>query len=164
MHYFFEKMENLTVPLRMRLRKTLSRQYSQIPDEFISDAITDAYTAFLMKAPAEIAECPPKKYRWLLTVASRRLIIEHKRLSHYVRQDDLHYDPFQDETEISFDNEETVHALIEGLAPVLKQTAVLHFLQEFSYEEVSEQLHVNLETVKKRCKRAISQMKIDREK
>jgi DNA-directed RNA polymerase specialized sigma24 family protein len=151
-------MENLSSSVRLRLQKILSHQYSSVPEEFISDAIGEAYTIFLLKAPVHVRENPAKRFRCLKTVATRRLYNESKRLSHFVRQNHEHEKKIFIEIENPFISSETVHILMECLTPLLKETAELHFLKGFSYEEVSEQLHENLETVKKRCKRAKAEM------
>ncbi len=131
------------------LGHALSKEFRKIPDLYISEAIGEAFTIYLDKAPPQVKKDPAKEYRWLHTTALRLLIKKNKRLRHFIREADLLYEPYENDTETSFENGETLRILIEELSPVLQQTVELH-LQGFSYEEIAEELHTEIETVRKR--------------
>ena len=154
---FLTKMKKLSPFLELRLKKILLHHFSSIPGEFISDAIGDAYTIFLMKAPQHIKEDPAKTFTWMLRVASRRLSAECKRLARFVRESNQDNDTFSIQTENDFENTETIRALMEHLSPTLRETAEIHFIQGYSYQEISEIFGINLKAVKKRLERAITE-------
>lgn len=60
---------------------------------------------------------------------------------------------------LSLENAITIEELFNELSPLLKETAELHFLQGYSFEEIAIKLTANPETIKKRCKRAMAQLR-----
>ena len=145
--------------MELRLKKILFYHFSSIPDEFICDAIGEAYTIFLMKAPPLVKEDTTKTFKWLLTIASRHLSLEYKRLAHFVRESNADNTTFSIETENDFENTETLRVLMDRLSPILKETAELHFIQGYTYREISEIFGINPKAVKKRLERAITEMR-----
>src|SRR5689334_23332439 len=114
-YYSVKKMETLSIILKSRLRNSLSRTFLSIPEEFICDAICDAYSAFLWKAPVHVTECPKKTFRWMRTVAARRLFVYCKNSSRCIRLNNKLIKILFAETDNSFDDRETIHSLMQCL-------------------------------------------------
>ena len=143
---------------RERLIRYLSFRFSDLPCEYISDAIEDAYIA-LRKAPEHVLANPKIKYRWVRRVAYRRVLAERKRQLPFVRLDKIQYEiPFE-EAESSIENALTVDELLSELSPLLRETAELHWIEGYSIQQISKMLGANTETIKKRCNRAKAELR-----
>jgi len=110
---------------------------------------------------------------WLFTIASR-LCIDHIRrrkvspisLTQRERESDEEYeieveDPGlkPDEAAVHSEESERTSALIESLPPHYRIVVLLRHVQDLSYEEIAEALHLPLGTVKARIHRARALLK-----
>jgi len=123
--------ENLSVFLKLRLRKTLAFNMLRFLKNNISDAIGDAYTLLLMKAPAEIKGSAPRQFRWLLSVASRKAVYRMQTLARFVPQNDCIAEYSSSDLRKPFETSETIRALMECLSPLLKETGTCIFKKVF---------------------------------
>jgi RNA polymerase sigma factor (sigma-70 family) len=129
-----------------------------MPYEYIFDAIEDSII-ILPKAPERVLANRKIKYKWLRRVAFRKVLAESKRLRRFISIEHTQYDMFTVDAETGFENAETVEVLMKELSPLVRETADLHFLQGYSYKEISQILCAKPETIKKRCKRAKAELR-----
>jgi RNA polymerase sigma factor (sigma-70 family) len=60
---------------------------------------------------------------------------------------------------MSLENTITIDQLLSELKPLLRETAALHFIEGYTYSEISIKLGANPKTIKKRCERAKAKLR-----
>ena len=136
-----------------------------MPDEFITDAIGEASTILELnhcngRIPPRVYDSPVMRYKYLYTIASRRLEVVLKRQSRMVRITETNRELYFEAHSFSMlEDSETLRVLLAELSPILRESIELHILQGYSQEEVGLMLQAKPETIKKRCARAMTQLK-----